>query len=31
MIEANITEFMKAARHYLLDLMPISAQGCKGC
>ena len=36
MIEANITEFMKTARQYLLDLMPVSAQmivqqGCKSC
>ena len=36
MIEANITEFMKTARQYLLDLMPVSAQmgaqqSCKGC
>jgi hypothetical protein len=36
MIEANITEFMKTARQYLLDLMPVSPhtiaqQSCKGC
>lgn len=36
MIEANIIEFMKAARQHLLELMPIAQQsvanlGCKGC
>lgn len=36
MIEANIIEFMKAARQHLLELMPSSEQmiiklGCKGC